>query len=74
MVVKDIVQHTGVNFKTDNYQVEFAPGDYIWCPHTYETNANGGTWFMFPGPSAAGGMLEENTPLEIIYYKLDNKD
>ena len=74
MVVKDIVQHTGENFKTDNYQVEFAPGDYIWCPHTYETNANGGTWFMFPGPSAAGGMLEENTQLEIIYYKLDNKD
>ena len=74
MVVKNIVQHTGENFSTDNYQVELQPGEYIWCPHTYETNADYGTWFMFPGPVAAGGMLEENTPLEIIYYKIENKD
>ena len=72
--IRDIVQHTGENFSTDNYQVELAPGEYIWCPHTFETNVEYGTWFMFPGPSAAGGMLEEGTVVSFIYYKLPNKD
>ena len=72
--IRDIVQHTGENFSTDNYQVELAPGEYIWCPHTFETNVEYGTWFMFPGPSAAGGMLEEGVVADFIYYKLENKD
>ena len=72
--IRDIVQHTGENFSTDNYQVELAPGEYIWCPHTYETNVEYGTWFMFPGPSAAGGMLEEGTVAEFVYYKIEDKD
>ena len=67
--VSQIYQHTGENFATDGNIVEFKPGEYIWCPHTFETNASYGTWFMFPGPSAAGGMLEEGVVAEFIYYK-----
>ena len=73
--IRDIVQHTGENFSTDNYQVELAPGEYLWCPHIYETNVSYGTWFIFPGPSAAGGMLEEGVVVEFIAYKLpENKN
>ncbi len=73
-VVTQIYQHTGENFSTDGNIVEFKPGEYIWCPHTFETNASYGTWFMFPGPSAAGGMLEEGVVAEFIHYKNEAKD
>ena len=72
--VTQIYQHTGENFSTDGNIVEFKPGEYIWCPHTFETNASYGTWFMFPGPSAAGGMLEEGVVAEFIHYKNEIKD
>ena len=72
--VSQIYQHTGENFSTDGNIVEFKPGEYIWCPHTFETNASYGTWFMFPGPSAAGGMLEEGVVAEFIHYKNEIKD
>lgn len=69
LCVKEIYPNTGTNETTDNYQVTLAPGEYLWCPHSYETNKDGGTHFMYPGAAAAGGVLTEGAVLEIIRYK-----
>ena len=67
--VSSILPDSGSNTSSTNYQVTLKPGEYLWCPHTYETNSTGGTWLMNPATSAAGGVLVLNEKLEIIHYK-----
>ena len=68
--VSEILPNSGTNDTTDNYQVTLKPGEYIWCPHTYETNVEGGTWLISPSTSTSGGVLIENEKIEIIHYKI----
>ena len=67
--VSNILPNSGTNETSDNYQVTLNPGEYLWCPHTYETNVEGGTWLITPSTSTSGGVLTLNEKLEIIYYK-----
>ena len=67
--VSKVHPNTGTNTSTDKYYVTLKPGEYLWCPHTYETNVDGGTWFMSPSTSTSGGVLTEGKSLEIIYFK-----
>lgn len=70
--VKEILPNTGSNETVNPYSVTLKPGEYLWCPHTYETNVTGGTWLMNHGASASGGVLNLNVRLEIINFKAFN--
>lgn len=67
--VSKVLPNSGTNETTTNVVCELNPGEYLWCPHTYETNVKGGTWFMNHGSSASGGVLNEGVKMEIIKYK-----
>lgn len=67
--VSKVLPNSGTNDTTTNVICELNPGEYLWCPHTYETNVNGGTWLINPASSTSGGVLVEGTKMEIIKYK-----
>ncbi len=45
------------------------PGEFVYCPHTYSTNLNGGTWLMQEGSGGAVGVLAPGVKLSISYFK-----
>lgn len=67
--VLKVLPNSGTNTSSENYRVTLKPNEYLWCPHTYETNQDGGTWLINPGPQAFGGVLEAGKKLQIIHYK-----
>ncbi len=61
---------SGTNTNEGNRTETLLPGEYLWCPHTYETNQNnGGTYLIQPGVSTVGGVLTVDAVLEIIDFK-----
>lgn len=71
-VVSKVQPNSGDNNSSNGLLCELKPGDYLWCPHTYETNVEGGTWFMNPAASTSGGVLVEGKTLEIVNFKTFN--
>lgn len=67
-VVSQILPDTGTNDSTTNYILTLNPGEYLWCPHTYDTREETGTWLSYPGASTNSGILTLGKELEIIYY------
>ncbi len=65
-----ICEDTGQNTTTTNETFTLHAHEYLWCPHTYETNKDYGTHLMYPASSAAGGCLTVGTIIKIDYYKL----
>lgn len=68
-IVKEILGNSGTNDSTQNVQITLKPFEYLWCPHTYETGNETGTWLMNHGSNAYGGVLSLNTKVEIIKFK-----
>lgn len=68
-IVKEILGNSGTNDSTQNVQTTLKSGEYLWCPHSYETGNETGTWFMNHGSNAYGGVLDLNTVIEIIKFK-----
>ncbi len=66
--VSKILPDTGTNDSTTNYILTLNPGEYLWCPHTYDTREETGTWLSYPGASTNSGILTLGKELEIIYY------
>lgn len=63
--------NSGTNDETNNRIESLKPGEYLYCPHTYETNLNGGTWLMQEGTGGAVGVLVPGGTLSIGFYKYD---
>lgn len=68
--VSEILPNSGTNETTNGTICVLKPNEYLWCPHTYETNVDGGTWFMAPSSNTKGGVLTLGKALEIINYKI----
>ncbi len=59
---------TGTNTTTNGTLQTLQPGEFLYCPHTYNTNQNGGTWLMQEG-SGYTGVLSAGKVIKINYYK-----
>ncbi|MDL2292635.1 Ig-like domain-containing protein [Acholeplasma sp. OttesenSCG-928-E16] len=61
---------SGTNDSTNNILVSLKPGEYLWCPHTYETNINFGTRLHQGGGGiTAVGLLTVGISINILEYK-----
>ncbi len=68
--IKQAWDNSGDNTSTTGTLKSLKPGELLWCPHTYETNANYGTWFMQPGSATNGTpVLVVGKILEKISFK-----
>jgi len=62
---------SGTNTSTLDKTEVLMPGEYLWCPHTHETNASvfGGTWLIQPSSQTQGGVLIPGKTLTFISFK-----
>lgn len=62
---------SGQNESTQGRMESLKPGEFLWCPHTYETNQadNAGTWLIQPGNFTIGGVLVPGTTIYIQQFK-----
>lgn len=63
--------NSGENNSTLDIKETLKPGEYLFCPHTYETNIDGGTWLMIGGVvgTTGTGVLSEGSIISIFQYK-----
>ena len=61
--------NSGTNDTTLGQTVTLQPGEYLWCPHTFETGLNNGTYLIQPGTSSYGGVLLEGIKISLLAYK-----
>lgn len=71
--VVEIVKNSGTNEATDGtVKVNLLPGDFLWCPHSYEANTSGeyGTMLVPKGTVVTTGYaFELGTSLDILFFK-----
>ncbi|MDD4211885.1 MAG: Ig-like domain-containing protein [Bacilli bacterium] len=62
--IKTAWENSGTNTSTSGLTKTLKPGELLWCPHTYDTNATMGTWCTQPGTSTLG------TPALIVDHQI----
>ncbi|MFA6890103.1 MAG: hypothetical protein WCQ80_03710, partial [Bacilli bacterium] len=62
--------NTGTNNTTNGTLETLKPGELLWCPHTYDTGLNNGTWCTQPGTATNGTpILGVDKHLKLVFFK-----
>jgi len=67
--VEKALPDSGTNDTTLGNTITLMPGAFLWCPHTFETNATGGTQLIQTSASTSAGVLREGIDIKIIEFK-----
>lgn len=59
---------SGTNDTDNGTQITLAPGEMLWCPHSWDTRS--GIYFVSPKPEGyEGGVLAADTIIQIVRFK-----